>query len=255
MRMTKGLSLFFLLLFMSLVAETKALEEALSFYRQGQFPAALQKFENLESFEDDPHLLYNAGSAALQWHLSFDGEKLRPSLALALKYLHMAQALKPADEDIQYQVDYAIQELANKNHLIREKTLLGIQVKHLRTLLFSIALLSLSSLSFYLCLRLLRKQNIIQSQFFIILLTTIALYSLAFSLPSKPGLENWVLSMEKNLVCRTNPTENARTAFKVNEGSAMEILESRGKWVRVYLREIDSEAWVESKKLLFFTFR
>lgn len=220
------------------------LEHANQAYEQEQYVNAINGYEKiLAAGMKNGIVYYNLGNAYYK----------NNQLGKAILSYERAKRLIPRDEDINFNLEFTKTQIADRIDLPKE----GFLIETYQTILSLFTLDELIQITYilyvvlviFLCLLLILKRSRRLLNIVLVFVIMLCLVSGGFSF-QKYQLEKTpravVMATQVNVM--TGPGENLQIAFKVHEGTALSIIDTRNEWCEVLLAG-KLQGWVKKEVL------
>lgn len=246
--MKKLILLSFLLLSVAGISQTEGLfEEANSAYQQGDYEEAVSKYEEiLDNGQTSAEVYYNLGNAYYKLN----------KVAQSIFYYEKALQLKPADEDIQNNIEFArnmtiddIEEVEQTgiSHWINGLiSIFGFSTWAILGISFSVLFVILFLL-YYFSHRPLYKRILFGASMASIIL---CILSVIFSFQQRSYIENnqYAIIFSEEAEVRDEPNLRGESSFELHEGTKARVLEDYQEWSRIELAN-GAQGWIKTNDL------
>lgn len=251
----KVLHIFFFLFFIAPLSTEAATapeawaESAEAAYDSGNYKAALEHYQKIATDLHSPSLYYNIGNAALR-----AGE-----LGTAILYYRKAEKRAPWDSDLGHNLSIALERTRDDFNTKRGKNGILSGIKNFVvespfgewwTLAFASSILS-GAIVLSIALRRKNSQNTEWGIMILFLLLSGSFF----------GADRWrksILETNKGaVICspsvkvKNEPTDQAKTAFILHEGTTVNIREQEKKWTEIRTPD-DQVGWIPNAKAAAF---
>lgn len=246
--MKKWILLSFLLLGLAGFSQNETLfEEANSAYQNGNYEEAVSKYESiLENGETSAEVYYNLGNA----HYKLN------HIAPSIYYYERALQLKPGDEDIKNNIEFArnmaiddieaVDQSGLKHWLNRTISVFRFSTWAVLGILFSVLFVALF-LFYYFSGRPLYKRLLFAGA---TLSMVLCILSVVFAFQQRSYIQNneFAIVFSEEAEVRNEPNMRGDSSFELHEGTKARVVEDYQEWSRIELAN-GAQGWIKTSDL------